>query len=107
MPVVRKRLGPKGHPSHDLFVAELVRHLRGGEELPEYPKIVEEDVPLSKNFRVYVSWNEWASVSELERSEIILEAYQEAKGVPEMLRISVAMGLTPLQAKQLGIDLDG
>lgn len=106
MPVVRKKLGPKGHPNHDQFVAELVRHLKGGENLPEYPKIVEEEVPLSKNFRVYVSWNDWGSVSDQERSEIILEAYQQARGVPEMLRISVAMGLTPLQAKQLDIDLD-
>jgi len=107
MPVIRKRLGPKDHPEHDRFVAELVRHLAGESGLPAFPRIVEEDVRLSDNFRVYVSWDEWASVPETERSEIILEAYKQARGVSEMLRISVAMGLTPLEAKQLGLDLDG
>ena len=107
MPVVKKRLGPKNHPEHDRFVAELARHLTGAPDLPEFPKIVEEEVRLSDNFRVYVSWDDWASVPETERSVIILEAYRQARGMPEMLRISVAMGLTPMEAKQLGIDLDG
>lgn len=107
MPVIKKRLGPRSHPQHDQFVAELARHLQGGANLPEFPKIVEEDVRLSDNFRVYVSWDDWASVPDPERSEIILEAYKQARGVREMLRISVAMGMTPLEARQLGIDLDG
>lgn len=107
MPVIKKRLGPKDHPDHKRLVNELVRHLGGGPGLPAFPKIVEEDVRLSNNFRVYVSWDDWASVPDTERSEIILEAYRQAKGVPEMLRISVAMGLTPLEARQLNIDIDG
>lgn len=74
---------------------------------PHSRKLSSEEVSLSNNFRVYVSWDDWASVPEIERSEIILEAYKQARGVPEMLRISVAMGLTPLEARQLGIDLDG
>jgi hypothetical protein len=107
MPVIKKRLGPRSHPQHDHFVAELARHLEGAPNLPAFPKIVEEEVRLSNNFRVYVSWDDWASVPEPERSEIILEAYRQVRGMPEMLRISVAMGMTPLEARQLGIDLDG
>ena len=106
MPVIKKAFGPKQHPDHDKLVAELVRHVRGEPELPAFPKIVEEEVRLADNFRVYVSWNDWASVSETERAEIILEAYKEARGVPAMLRISAAMGLTPLEARQLGLDFD-
>lgn len=41
MPVIKKRLGPKNHPGHDGFVAELVHHLTGGAGLPAFPKIVE------------------------------------------------------------------
>ena len=107
MPVIKKRLGPKEHPDHDRLVAELVRHIRDERGLPAFPKIVEEDVRLSDNFRVYVSWDDWASVPDVERSQIILEAYRQARGVHDMLRISVAMGLTPLEARQIGIDLDG
>lgn len=106
MPVIKKRVGSKNHPDHSRFVTELVRHLNNAPDLPAFPKIVEEDVPLSNNVRVYVSWDDWASVSETERSEIILEAYQQARGQAEMLRVSIAMGMTPLEAKQLGMDLD-
>lgn len=106
MPVIKKRLGSKDHPAHDRLVSELMRHLNEEPGLPDFPKIFEEDVRLSDNIRVVVAWNDWSSVPETERAEIILEAYKGAKGIPAMLRISSAMGLTPLEAKQLGIELD-
>lgn len=104
MPVIRKRLGAREHPDHNNLVAELVRHLKDEPNLPEFPKIIEEPVRLSSTLRVYVFWDAWGSVPELERSEIILEAYEQARGKQEMLRVSVAMGLTPLEGKQLGIE---
>ena len=103
----QQELYARKHPDHDRLVAELVRHLKGEPGLPAFPKIAEDRVPLADNLRVCVSWDDWAGVSETERSVIIHEAYKQARGMPEMLRISVAMGLTPLEAKQRGIDLDG
>lgn len=104
MPVIKKKLRPE-HPDHRRFVDELVRHLRNEADLPPMPRIIEEDDPLSKNMHVYVLWDAWSSVSERERSEIILEAYAEARSQLEMLRITIAMGLTPLEAKKVGIEL--
>jgi len=102
MPVEKRNLR-KSHPSHPKMVAELVKHLGDDASLPPAPRIIEEEDRLSRSMHVYVFWDEWQSVPEQERSEIILEAYQEARGQQEMLRITVAMGLTPLEAKNLGL----
>ena len=55
---------------------------------------------------VYVLWNKFQSVTVQERAEIILEAYEIAQGKPEMLRIAIALGLTPLEAENLGLNLN-
>jgi hypothetical protein len=104
MPVVKRKLHSE-HPDHHKFLCELIRHLKEKEGLPEYPRIIEEDDRLSQNMHVYVLWDAWASVSERERSEIILEAYEQARGKDEMLRISVAMGVTPIEAARMGLEL--
>jgi hypothetical protein len=104
MPVIKRKLHAE-HPKHAELVAELVRHLQGGPGLPEMPRIIEEDDALSKTTRVYVLWDEWGSVTERERSEIILEAYQQAFDQQTMLRITVAMGVTPAEAASLGLKL--
>jgi len=104
MPVIKRKLHA-AHPDHHKLVDELVRHLQQANDLPEYPRIVEEDDRLSQNMHVYVLWDLWGSVSERERSEIILEAYEQARGKVEMLRVSVAMGLTPIEAARMGLEL--
>ena len=102
MPVVRRSPSNR-HPHHDALVDELVRHIRGEPNLPEFPRIIEETVPLSPSIRVHVLWDEWESVRDVERSEIVLEAYDRARGREEMLKISVASGLTPRDAQRLGL----
>lgn len=102
MPVVQKSLN-KNHPAHDRLVAEISRHLRGGADLPDTPRIVESEDRLSQNMHVVVLWDEWDSVSERERADIILSAYKDVQGQAAMLRISVAMGVTPVEAYRLGM----
>lgn len=104
MPVIKRKLHAE-HPKHADLLAELVRHLQGGPDLPEMPRIIEEDDALSKTTRVYVLWEDWASVTERERSEIILEAYQQAFDQQRMLQVTVAMGVTPTEAANLGLKL--
>jgi hypothetical protein len=53
--------------------------------------------------RLFVIWDEWALLSQQDRSEIIMDAYVHAKGQAEALRISVAMGLTAAEAARMGI----
>ena len=104
MPVIQRKPS-RQHPEHDALVAELVRHLKPAPDdlLPEFPRIIEERVPLSRALRVLVLWDRWQSVREIERSEIILEAYDQARGREAMLQISVATGVTANEALQLGM----
>jgi hypothetical protein len=102
MPLI-KRTAKTQHPRHAELVAELVRHLRDEPNLPQMPKILQEEDRRSSTLQAYVVWAEWDGIDERERSEIILDAYLEACGKAEMLRITVAMGVTPLEAKQLGL----
>jgi hypothetical protein len=104
MPVIKRKIHGE-HPDHHKLLDELVRHLQPAQDLPQYPRIIEEDDRLSQNMHVYVLWDAWNSVSERERSEIILEAYEQARGKTEMLRVSVAIGLTPLEAARMGLQL--
>lgn len=105
MPVVRRKERFQGHPDHEALLEELTTHLR--QEAPEgtlaQPLIVEEEIRGSSRFRIYVLWDRWNSVKDEERSQIILEAYQNAYGSEKMLNASLALGVTSLEATQLGI----
>ena len=50
-----------------------------------------------------VIWDVWSSISQLERSALIMDAYKAAYGETAALNVSVAMGLTQDEAAQLGI----
>jgi len=101
MPVIRK--SKPQHPRHQEFANEIQRHLHGGDTLPDFPKIFEENFSRSASMHVYVIWQEWGEIKDTERSEIILEAYEQEKGRDFALTISVAIGLTPLEAREMGI----
>jgi len=57
VPVIKRRAGARNHPDHIKLLEELVRHLQDGPDLPPFPKIIEEDIRLSDNLRVYVLWD--------------------------------------------------
>lgn len=105
MPVVKRKEQFSGHPDHEALLAELTENLN--QEAPEgsmaQPLILEEEIRGSTRFRIYVLWDRWNSVKDEERSQIILEAYQKAYGSEKMLNASLAMGVTSLEAMQLGI----
>jgi hypothetical protein len=91
---------------HLELVAELARHLEPppGAQLPSQPEIYEEAVPGTRPLmRVWVVWSAWGQLSEAERSRIILEAYERARGRQAMLGVSIAAGLTPREAEELGL----
>jgi hypothetical protein len=59
-----------------------------------------EPQPIS---RLFVIWDDWAHLSQQDRSELIMNAYEHAKGLEEAVRISVAMGLTSAESARMGI----
>lgn len=55
---------------------------------------------------ILVVWDEWKSLSQQERSEIIMHAYETEYGPLEVQMVSAAMGLTSVEAERLGFDLE-
>lgn len=82
------------------LVAEL--HRDDATAQPPYaPTIYMEESGTPDNYaRWYAVWGEFEDVDNQERSRLILTAVREALGVEEALRVTVAMGLTPEEAKQ-------
>jgi hypothetical protein len=67
------------------------------------PVILEEAGRNKKLVHLYVIWSKWAHIDRIERSEIIIEAAEKKLPQNEWLEISIAMGLTPEEARQMGI----
>lgn len=66
------------------------------------PEIIIER-PARGTTHLYVIWARWADLEQVVRSRIILDAFQTAKGDEEMFQVTVSMGLTPEEAKRIGI----
>lgn len=89
------------HHDHDELVRLLVVEMQSGTK--SGPTIIDEEVPPSNHLHVYVIWKRWEGVKEEERGAIILDAYKKHFGDKTMLRISIAMGLTPAEDETMGI----
>jgi hypothetical protein len=67
------------------------------------PVILEERRGAGQPLHVYVIWDEWAPLGMVERSEIIMDAYEDSHGTAPSLDVTVAMGLTESEADRMGI----
>ncbi len=65
--------------------------------------VIEEPVRGVPRFQTTVVWARWADVPTEDRAGVILDAYEQALGAEKMLQVSLALGLTPTEAKRLGI----
>ena len=75
---------------------------RGMEEA-DGPVIIEEPAGTGNYMRLYAVWPQWDEVAPRDRSNIIMRAYQNTHTLEELLNVSIAMGLTPEEAQQMGI----
>ena len=53
---------------------------------------------------IYVIWDEWVELPQIERSEIIMNAYKETHQLPDVIRVTFAMGLTAAEAHKMGLN---
>lgn len=89
-------------PSPELRDALVDEWLGRAEGKTDRPLIYHEgggDRPL----RVYVVWDDWQTMNQIERSEVIVDAYEKAFGTDEALNVTLAMGLTSDEARRMGI----
>ena len=73
------------------------------------PVLIEAEQPVTWNvahkpLHLYVIWSDWLSIRQQDRSEIILNAYESTHDTEDTLRVTLAMGLTPEEAKRMGLN---
>ena len=81
--------------------------LNNGGETPDGAPIIhkEERVSAERYTDWDVVWDKFQGVDDEERSRLILTAVENVFGKEEALRITIAMGLTPTEAENIGIPL--
>ena len=70
------------------------------------PVIIETTDPMrpaQTPTHLYVIWSDWRDLSQRLRSEMLLEAYTNVKGVNLARNVILALGLTPEEAKNVGL----
>ena len=102
MPVKKLiRSGPT--PAARALLNRLVDEWQRPDPNATQPIIIEESGGQNQPTHIYVVWDDWASLGSIERSEVIMEAYEEVRGRTGAINVTVAMGLTPAEADRLGI----
>jgi hypothetical protein len=104
---LRKQTLSERTPQADALKAELLAEWKNpqpqGNAAVDIPVIVEEGGGPLNPLRIYVVWKKWEGHSQNERSEIIMDAFQELYGLDATLRVTVALCLKPIEADLLGI----
>ena len=102
MPRIRRRLDePRRSPFPELL-AELAKELKNAREGGQ-PLIEGQVFPKTNAVRVTVIWDKWESVSDEDRFQTILQAYEEIEGKAFRERIVLAIGLTVPEAAESGL----
>ena len=82
----------------------LARELAHPDENAAEPVIIEEgNAGAGEPTRLYLIWSDWTQLDQRMRSRVILDAYESVHGHLRALMVTVAMGLTPPEAQQMGI----
>jgi hypothetical protein len=105
MPV--KELKQRPIPRREELLHALVAEWRSPSSTPDdsLPTVLVEEVRHSGTRHVYVVWKEWEGVSYEDRSELVMDACEQAKESEWTLKVVVAMGLTPEEAKRMRIEV--
>ena len=85
---------------HDLLTNLLRKRLKGDLDQPTLPLVVENSAFSGRSIHLLVIWDAWRSLSNIERSSVIMDAYAQVHGKDPMP--AVAMGVTGSEAISLG-----
>lgn len=100
---VRKRLHAELPSTASDLKTRLVAEWRRSQSDQSQPVIIEESGGANQPLHVYVIWDEWSDLDMVDRSEIIMDACAERYGRDQSLNVTVAMGLTSVEADRMGI----
>jgi hypothetical protein len=104
MPVRRiKPERPQGHPELVKAISDELQ-ITTEPPLPGSPIIIEETIGPGPFMHVTVIWERWEGIPAEERGHVIMDGYSDYYDQSTVGRISVALGLTPDEAKKLDIE---
>ena len=103
---IKKRKQPTDDPRADELYHRLVKEWTQPQDAEPEPVIIEDFVTEQHAYHIYVIWGEWDGLGQRERSDIIINAYGVTHKPEELLQVTVAMGLTPEEAKHMGIEYE-
>jgi hypothetical protein len=98
MPVERRSSTPERAQVKAPLIQELRDEYGSGANSPNTePRIILEESTPNGPLHVYVIWSKWTDFSQQERSEMIMDALDDANAMKpeEIVRVTVAMGMTP------------
>jgi hypothetical protein len=101
MPV--HRYVAKRPPEQADFVKRLAKEWQSTNSTAEEPVILEEPNRQGQIEHVYVVWGDWAHLDRTLRGEIIMDAAEKVKPKADVVKITIAMGLTPDEADRFGL----
>lgn len=102
MPRIQRRLDEPRRIRFPDLLAELEKELKNARTAGQ-PLIEEQVFPKTNAVRVTVIWDKWEPVSDEDRYQTILQAYEEVEGKAFRDRIALALGLTVSEAVETGL----
>lgn len=104
MPVAQ-RVGTVERIKTEQLAERLLEEWRAQQAGEGEPLIIEEAPRRGERpNHLYVVWSEWGDLTPIERSKMILQAYEKYKGCDIASSVTLAMGLTPDEARLMKID---
>jgi len=84
----------------------IVQEWRANTDNPDQPIILIDETGPVQTKHVFVVWDRWRGMEQLDRSETIMKACEEMMSPEELQRVTVAMGLTKEEARRMGISYE-
>src|SRR5438105_339620 len=95
---VKKLTRPMPSPAAQALLDRLVAEWRPPEPAAHQPIIMEGAAGQNQPVHLYVIWDDWTPLGSIERSEVIMDAFEQIQGRAGPNNVTVAMGLTPVEA---------
>ena len=103
MPVAQ-RVGTTARTDTESLLERLLQEWRAQRAGDGEPLIIEESPRGGERpNHLYVVWSEWGNLTPLERSKLILQAYERYRGRDMAANVTLAMGLMPDEARRMNI----
>lgn len=102
---VQRRVGTLERIKTEQLLERLLQEWRAQQAGEGEPLIIEES-PLrgGRANHLYVIWSDWNDLTPIERSKLIMQAYTQFRGSELADSVTLAMGLTPDEARHMNIE---